>query len=72
MAFRRFRETTLLAALHGVRLQHVREALLTTCNDEPTRAIARRFGFTNPSRFIAAYGKRFGEHPNETRQRTAA
>jgi AraC-like DNA-binding protein len=72
VAFRRFRETTLLAALHDIRLQHVRKALLTACNDEPTGAIARRFGFTNPSRFIAAYGKRFGEHPNETRQRTAA
>jgi transcriptional regulator GlxA family with amidase domain len=36
-------------------------------SSEPS--IARRFGFTNPSRFIAAYGKQFGEHPNETRRR---
>jgi len=68
VAFRRFRDATPLAALHHIRLQHVREALLSAGDDEPTRTIARRFGFTNPSRFIAAYGKRFGEHPNETRQ----
>jgi AraC-like DNA-binding protein len=67
--FRRYRETTPLAALHDVRLQHVRQALLASRDDEPTRAIARRFGFSNPSRFIAAYGKRFGEHPTETRRR---
>jgi AraC-like DNA-binding protein len=67
--FRRYRETTPLAALHDVRLQHLREALLKSPDEEPTRAIARRFGFTNPSRFIAAYGKRFGEHPTETRRR---
>lgn len=69
VAFRRFRETTPLAALHDIRLQHVRETLLSAGNDEPTRAIARRFGFTNSSRFIAAYGKRFGERPNQTKQR---
>jgi AraC-like DNA-binding protein len=69
-AFQRFRGTTSLGALHDVRLQRVREALQTAGKDEPTAAIARRFGFTNPSRFIAAYGKRFGEHPNETRCRS--
>ncbi len=70
-AFRRFRDTTPLTALHDVRLQRVREALMAAGSDETTRAIARRFGFTNPSRFIAAYGRRFGEHPRETRRRGA-
>ena len=70
-AFRRFRDTTPLTALHDVRLQRVREALVTTGSDETMRVIARRFGFTNPSRFIAAYGRRFGEHPRETRRRGA-
>ncbi len=67
--FRRYRETTPLTALHDVRLQHVRQALLESPDDEPTRTIARRFGFTNPSCFIAAYGERFGEHTTETRRR---
>ena len=66
-AFRRFRDTTPLSALHNIRLQRVRETLLIANWDESTRAIARRFGFTNPSRFIAAYGRRFGERPSETR-----
>lgn len=66
-AFRRFRDTTPLSALHNIRLQRVRETLLIANWDELTRAIARRFGFTNPSRFIAAYGRRFGERPSETR-----
>jgi AraC-like DNA-binding protein len=68
-AFRRFRDTTALGALRDIRLRCAREALLQAGDDEPTRAIARRFGFTNPSRFIAAYGRRFGEHPSETRRK---
>ncbi len=68
-AFRQFRDTTPLAALHGMRLRRVREALQAADDEVSTRSIARRFGFTNPSRFIAAYGKQFGEHPNETRRR---
>lgn len=70
-AFRRFRDTTPLTALHDIRLQRAREALLAAGSNEPVRAIARRFGFTNPSRFIAAYGRRFGEHPRDTRRRGA-
>jgi AraC-like DNA-binding protein len=64
--FRRFRDMTPLAALHDIRLQHVRDALRMAGDKVATRTIARRFGFTNPSRFIAAYVKRFGEH--RTRQ----
>ena len=68
-AFRQFRNTTPLAVLHRMRLQQVREALQAADDDVSTRSIARRFGFTNPSRFIAAYGQQFGERPNETRRR---
>lgn len=67
-AFRRFRSMTPLAVLHRIRLQQVREALRVADDGVSTRGIARRFGFTNPSRFIAAYGKEFGERPGETRQ----
>ena len=69
-AFRRFRNTTPLAVLHRMRLQLVREALQTADHCVSTRSVARRFGFTNPSRFIAAYGKAFGEPPNGTRPRS--
>ena len=67
-AFRRFRDTTALGALRDIRLQCAREILLKAGDNEPTRTIARRFGFTNPSRFIAAYGRCFGERPSDTRR----
>jgi len=65
-AFRRFRDTTPLAALRDIRLQHVRKALLADSDHQSISNIARRFGFSNPSRFVAAYAKRFGETPRET------
>jgi AraC-like DNA-binding protein len=71
-AFQRFRGTTSLGALHNIRLQRVRAALRLAADDEPTAAIARRFGFTNPSRFGTAYAKRFGERPSEARQRRSS
>jgi transcriptional regulator GlxA family with amidase domain len=71
-AFRRFRDTTPLSVLHNIRLQRVHETLLIADGDDSTQAIARRFGFTNPSRFNAAYGRRFGEHPRETRTAAGA
>jgi transcriptional regulator GlxA family with amidase domain len=67
--FRQGRDTTPLAALRDIRLQHARNALRVAGDKDTTTTIAQRFGFTNPSRFIAAYGGRFGEHPNETRHR---
>jgi AraC-like DNA-binding protein len=67
-AFRQFRETTPLAALHAIRLERIREVLLAPCPETPA-AVARRFGFSNASRFAAAYRRRFGEAPAETRAR---
>ena len=67
-AFRQFRETTPLSALHDVRLRRARAALLEAERDEPIRAIARRFGFSNLSRFATAYDRRFGERPVDTRR----
>lgn len=67
--FRRFRGATPLTVLHRMRLEQVREALRTADGSVSTGSIARRFGFTNPSRFVAAYGKEFGERPGETRRR---
>jgi len=67
--FRRFRGTTPLAALHGIRLESVRAALLAGAQGESAAAVARRYGFTNASRFAAAYRRRFGEAPVETARR---
>lgn len=61
LAFRQFRDTTPLAALQEVRLNAVRAALTTT--DAPAAAVAREFGFSNASRFRAAFQQRFGEPP---------
>jgi AraC-like DNA-binding protein len=68
MVFRQFRDTTPLAALLDARLREARAALRAAGEDQSHLVIARRFGFTNPSRFNAAYHRRFGELPRETRQ----
>lgn len=67
--FRRFRGTTPLAALHRVRLERIRDKLAARDSDVPMMEIARRFGFTNRGRFVAAYAKSFGEPPPGTRRR---
>lgn len=64
--FRRFRDTTPLAALHAIRLDEVHAALGCLAAEEPISEVARRFGFTNAGRFKAAYCRRFGEFPRET------
>lgn len=69
-SFRRFRGTTPLAVLHSIRLELVREALKMADHSASITSIARRFGFANPSRFLAAYGKAFGKRPSDTRRRS--
>jgi AraC-like DNA-binding protein len=64
--FRRFRDTTPLAALHDIRLEQVHAELKHAAVDCSTADVARRYGFTNPGRFTAAYRRRFGETPAET------
>jgi AraC-like DNA-binding protein len=64
--FRRFRDTTPLAALHAIRLEEVRTELGsggTQDDGAAIAAVARRYGFTNASRFGAAFRRRFGEAP---------
>ena len=60
-AFRLFRGTTPHRALRLVRLERVREALGR--GEAPVAAVARRFGFSNVSRFAASYAQQFGERP---------
>lgn len=67
--FRQFRGTTPLGALHGIRLDQVHRELSLAGTDAPVAAIARRHGFTNASRFAAAFRRRFGETPAEVLRR---
>ena len=67
--FRRFCDTTPLAALHAIRLEQVHAELNRGAADDPAAEVARRYGFTNPGRFTAAYRRRFGEVPAETARR---
>jgi AraC-like DNA-binding protein len=67
--FRRFRDTTPLAALHMIRLDEVQAELTRTATNGSAVEVARRYGFTNPGRFAVAYRRRFGETPAETARR---
>jgi AraC-like DNA-binding protein len=64
--FRRFRDTTPLAALHAIRLEEVHAELRHNVTGATIAEVSRRYGFTNPGRFTAAYRRRFGESPAET------
>lgn len=68
--FHRFRDTTPLAALHMIRLDQVQAELSRGAVNGSTTGVARRYGFTNPSRFAIAYGCRFGETPRDTVRRS--
>jgi AraC-like DNA-binding protein len=68
-AFRQFRGTTPLGALHGIRLDQVRAELRLGAAHEPIAVIARRHGFTNASRFVGAFRRRFGETPSDVLRR---
>lgn len=69
--FQHFRGTTPLAALRAIRLGSVHAALGRGAEGETVAAIARRYGFTNGSRFNAAFRRRFREAPSEVMKRAA-
>lgn len=68
--FRRFLDTTPMAHLREIRLQHVREEL-TTADPASTTVTetALRWGFPHAGRFSARYRRRFGESPSATLRR---
>ena len=68
--FRRFRDTTPLAALHAIRLDEVRAELSRGATIGSVANVAHRYGFINLGRFAAAYRLRFGEAPLETSKRS--
>jgi AraC-like DNA-binding protein len=69
--FRRFRDSTPLAALHAIRLDEVRAELSHGATIGSAAEVAHRYGFTNLGRFAAAYRLRFGEAPLETSKRSS-
>lgn len=69
--FRQFRGQTTLAALHAIRLELVHAELTRTAGGTPVAAVARRFGFTNASRFGTAFRRRFGESPSDVVRRAS-
>jgi AraC-like DNA-binding protein len=69
--FRRFRETTPLAALHAIRLDEVQAELSRGATIGSVANVVYRYGFTNLGRFASAYRLRFGAAPSETRKRSS-
>lgn len=72
LGFRRFRETTPLAAIRHARLEAVREALRSGETRGTVTDLALRFGFTNPGRFAHLYKEAFGEAPLDALRRDAS
>ena len=62
-AYRRFRDTSPLAALQAIRLDRARADLEREGDAVSLTEIARRYGFTNRQRFRMAYLRRFGSLP---------
>jgi transcriptional regulator GlxA family with amidase domain len=69
--FQNFRGRTPLLALHAIRLEQVHGELSRGAGDAPVGAVARRYGFTNASRFASAFRRRFGESPLEAVRRAS-
>lgn len=67
--FRRFRDTSPLAYLRGVRLARVRQQLLDADQNETVTTVATQWGFYQLGRFAAQYKAAFGEAPSETLRR---
>jgi AraC-like DNA-binding protein len=67
-AFRRHRDTTPVAYLRAVRLDHVHRELLAADpgGGDTVAQIAARWGFYNHSRFAAQYRHTFGVSPHHT------
>ncbi len=63
--FRSFRGKTPLGVLQAIRIEETHRALSLAARGQTVGAIARRHGFTNATRFTAAFRRRYGEAPSE-------
>lgn len=69
-AFQRTLEISPMAYLQQIRLERVRDALLTaTPGTIAVGDIARAWGFTHMGRFAGTYAHHFGEYPSDTLRR---
>ncbi len=68
-AFTRDLGRTPSEVLRGIRLDRARAELAASDGRSTVAAVARRWGFGNPSRFAQAYLRAFGEYPAETLRR---
>lgn len=64
--FKHFRGKTPLAVLHAIRLDLAHAELAVGTDGSAVAAVARRYGFTNTTRFATAFRRRFGKTPAET------
>jgi AraC-like DNA-binding protein len=69
LAFRRFRDTTPIAALRQIRLEAVRQVLQSGEARRTVTDVAYQFGFTNPGRFSRMYKQTFGVYPGDVLRR---
>lgn len=69
LAFRRFRDTTPIAALRQIRLEAVRQVLQSGEARGTVTDVAYRYGFTNPGRFSRMYKQTFGVYPGDVLRR---
>jgi AraC-like DNA-binding protein len=68
LAFRRHLDTTPMAYLRAVRLDHAHRDLQAgdPARGDTVTTIAHRWGFTNPGRFATAYHDTYGQPPRHT------
>jgi len=65
-AFHAIRGTTPSCYLHALRLEEVRQALLSADGAQTVTQVAMRFGFRELGRFAGRYKAAFGERPSDT------
>ena len=69
-AFKRAHDISPNDYLRRVRLAGARDALLAAESGDSLAAIAKRWGFSNVSRFTATYRSEYGRHPGELLKHT--
>jgi transcriptional regulator GlxA family with amidase domain len=66
LGFRRFRNTTPMAALRQARLERARDEIARSDGSRSVIDVAARHGFGNAGRFSDIYRQAYGEYPSET------
>jgi transcriptional regulator GlxA family with amidase domain len=74
LGFRRSLDTTPMAYLRRVRLEHARAELVAAVpgDDTTVTAVAARWGWARASRFAASYRAAYGRHPSDDLGRSSS